>query len=190
MNLILVIYIRKQIPFGAGLGGGSSDAAYVIKGLNELFDLKISLNRQKELAGILGSDCPFFIENKTQIATGRGEILKNFELDLSNYRLLVIKPSIHINTATAYSGVTISGVSGKLSNQLQEPIQNWKSLIKNDFEPHIFKLHPQLQQIKDELYKSGALYASMSGSGSAIYGIFTNKIEEIQFEGCELFWCK
>lgn len=166
------MHLRKQIPMGAGLGGGSADAAYVIKGLNELFHLNISIEKQQELSAQLGSDCPFFIEPSSQLATGRGEILKTIDFKLTGYHLVLIKPDIHVNTSQAYSGVHISGDKGKLERYIQLPVSEWKSYIKNDFEQHIFKLHPQLEIIKNTLYEKGALYASMSGSGSAMYGIF------------------
>lgn len=181
------MHLRKQIPMGAGLGGGSSDAAYVIKGLNELFQLNIDTAKQKELAGELGSDCPFFIEITAQLATGRGEILTKTDVDLKGYHLIVVKPPVHVNTAQAYSGVHISGDKGQLERDFLFPVNEWKNRIKNDFEQHIFKLHPFLPEIKAKLYNAGAIYASMSGSGSAMYGIFEEKPSEIMFDGCEVF---
>jgi 4-diphosphocytidyl-2-C-methyl-D-erythritol kinase len=169
------MHLRKQIPMGAGLGGGSADAAYIIKGLNELFQLNISTETQQELSAQLGSDCPFFIQQSTQLATGRGEILKPIDFELTDYYLVLIKPDIHINTAQAYSGVYISGDKGKLEQNIHLLISEWKNCIKNDFEQHIFKLHPQLETIKNSFYENGALYASMSGSGSTMYGIFKEK---------------
>lgn len=169
------IHLRKQIPMGAGLGGGSADAAYVIKGLNELFHLNISIEKEKELSARLGSDCPFFIENSAQLATGRGEILKTIDFTLNGYYLVLIKPDIHINTAQAYSGVHISGDKGKLEQHIQLTVSEWKNHIKNDFEQHIFRLHPELETIKNMLYEKGALYSSMSGSGSTMYGFFKEK---------------
>lgn len=169
------MHLRKQIPMGAGLGGGSADASYVIKGLDKLFHLNISIEKQKELSARLGSDCPFFIENSAQLATGRGEILKPIDFTLAGYYLALIKPDIHINTAQAYSGVHISGDKGQLEQHIHLAISEWKDFIKNDFEKHIFRLHPQLEIIKNTLYERGALYASMSGSGSTMYGIFKEK---------------
>lgn len=169
------MHLRKQIPMGAGLGGGSADAAYVIKGLNESFHLNISPEKQKELSAQLGSDCPFFIEHSAQLATGRGEILKTIDVKLIGYYLVLIKPEVHINTTQAYSGVYISGEKGKLERDIQLPVTEWKHFIKNDFEQHIFRLHPELEAIKHTFYDKGALYASMSGSGSAMYGIFKEK---------------
>lgn len=181
------MHLRKQIPMGAGLGGGSADAAYVIRGLNELFALNISIKKQQELAGQLGSDCPFFIGNSAQLATGRGEQLKTIHLDLSGYHLIVVKPSIHVNTRQAYSGVYISGDHGKLEQQLSQPIATWKQHIKNDFEEHLFLLYPELSEIKKSLYEAGAVYASMSGSGSALFGIFETVPNYIPFGECDVF---
>lgn len=174
------MHLRKQIPMGAGLGGGSADAAYVIKGLNELFQLNISIDNQKELAGRLGSDCPFFIENEAQLATGKGEILTKINVDLKGKFIVVVRPFIHINTTLAYSDVYISGEKGNLSTQIKLPVGEWKNYLKNDFEQHIFNRHPILSEIKDKLYQSGAVYASMSGSGAAMYGIFNEKPPKIQ----------
>lgn len=183
------LHLRKQIPMGAGLGGGSADAAYVIKGLNELFSLNISSKKQEELASQLGSDCPFFIHNTPQLATGRGEQLSPAHIKLSGYRLVVIKPPVHINTQQAYSGVHINGDYGKLEQQLLQPITIWKEHIKNDFEKHLFVLYPELSEIKTKLYDAGAIFASMSGSGSALFGIFETIPDHISFEGCEVFRC-
>lgn len=181
------LHLRKQIPMGAGLGGGSADAAYVIKGLNELFSLNISTEQQEELAAQLGSDCPFFIRNSVQLATGRGEQLSPLHINLSGHHLLVVKPTIHINTRQAYSGVHISGDYGKLEQQLSQPVKAWKEHVKNDFENHLFVLHPELSEIKTKLYEAGALYASMSGSGSALFGIFETAPKHIEPKDCEVF---
>lgn len=184
------MHLRKCIPMGAGLGGGSADAAYVIRGLNELFQLNISIEKQKELTAQLGSDCPFFIEDTPQLAVGRGEILSPLQLNLQDYHLLLVKPDIHINTAQAYNGVFISGDKGNLSQFVQDPISNWKATVKNDFEQHLFAIHPVLQQIKSSLYEHGAIYASMSGSGSTMYGIFKENPEAFQYNNCAVFSLK
>lgn len=181
------MHLRKQIPMGAGLGGGSADAAYVIRGLNDLFSLNLSDEIQKEIAGELGSDCPFFIENTAQLATGRGEILQPVSLNLSGYSIILVKPNIHINTTQAYSGVHISGDKGSLEQQVSLPIDEWKQHIKNDFEQHIFQMHPYLAKIKSDLYAHGAAYVSMSGSGSTMYGIFKELPESITFDNCTVF---
>lgn len=174
----VTIHLHKIIPFGAGLGGGSSDAAFTITNLNSLFKLKLSNEKMREYAAILGSDCAFFIENKAAIATGRGEILHPIELDLSQYSIVLIKPNIHISTAEAYGGVKPSTPNYNLQSAINQPITEWKKSIKNDFEKHLFEKHPELSTIKEKLYKSGALYAAMSGSGSTVYGIFEKKIQK------------
>lgn len=186
----IYMHLRKCIPMGAGLGGGSADAAYVIRGLNQLFELNISIAKQKELAATLGSDCAFFIEDGPQLAVGRGEILSPQFLNLSGYHILLVKPNIHINTAQAYNGVHISGDKGSLSQLVQADVTSWKQTIKNDFEQHIFNLHPVLNEIKDTLYSYGAVYASMSGSGSTMYGLFKEKPQEIAISDATVFSLK
>ena len=174
------IHLRKQIPIGAGLGGGSSDAAFVLKALNQLFDLNMSNQKLKELSAILGSDCPFFIDSEPQLAKGRGELLEKFSLDLSDYSILLIYPKIHISTREAYGGITSYTKRGILVHQLNAPRKDWPMLLKNDFESSVFRNHPLLQSIKDELYEQGAQYASLSGSGSTVFGLFKkNKIPTI-----------
>jgi len=182
------MHLHKRIPFGAGLGGGSADATFVIKALNELFALNLDINEQRNLASELGSDCAFFVENRPQLSTGRGEILRPIEIDLSGYTIVVIKPLISVNTAQAYANVYISGDRNRLHNDIQKPITEWKHCIKNDFEHSIFKRHPQLAQLKQDLYTQGAIYASMSGSGSAIFGIFQYP-PQLSYRNCEVVEC-
>ena len=169
------IHLRKQIPIGAGLGGGSADATFVLKALNELFELNISIAKLQEFAGQLGSDCPFFVLNTPQIATGRGEILKAIEVDLNGLFLKLAFSSIHISTKTAFSGVYISGDSGNLASEIQQPIETWQDLVKNDFERHIFEEFPVLSHYKENFIREGAVFASMSGSGSTVFGIYKNE---------------
>ena len=166
------IYLRKIIPMGAGLGGGSADASYVVKGLVALFDLGISEDEQRELVAQLGSDCPFFISSQPQLATGRGEILQPIAVNLKNYYLKLINPGIHIGTKEAYDGIQFSDDFTSIATILAEPIDNWESHLKNDFERTAFINHPTLATIKATLYEEGALYAAMSGSGSTLFGIF------------------
>lgn len=169
----IAIHLLKNIPMGAGLGGGSSDAAFMIRGLNELFKLELSNDQLRDLAAQLGSDCPFFIEDIPQLATGRGEILKPFMVELGGFYLKIMNPGIHVGTAEAYSGVSFSDVNSKcVSGILQQPIESWRQELINDFESTIFKKHPELTGIKETMYKEGAIYASMSGSGSTMYAIF------------------
>lgn len=169
------IHLRKQIPMGAGLGGGSANATFVLKALNELFDLKISISELQDLSAKLGSDCPFFVTNTPQLALGRGELLSPIKLDLSDFFIKLVFPPIHISTKVAFSGVHISGDCGYLPTQVQEPIELWQKSIKNDFEHHIFKEFPVLSHFKENFLKEGAIYTSMSGSGSTIFGIFKEK---------------
>lgn len=174
------IHLFKSIPVGAGLGGGSSDAASVLKGLNDLFALSLPVEKLAAYAATLGSDCPFFLYDTPMFGSGRGDILEPFssgslsELeDSSIYRIKVVDPGIHVSTAEAYSGI-VPDVSGAgLDGLLSElPIEQWKGNIINDFEDTVFANHPELARIKAELYEEGAVYASMSGSGSAVYGVF------------------
>jgi 4-diphosphocytidyl-2-C-methyl-D-erythritol kinase len=175
----LEINLIKKIPSGAGLGGGSSDAAFTLKQINESFKLGLNTKQLQEYALKLGSDCAFFIENKPVFAHGRGEIFESINIDLSNYFIYLVKPDIFISTAEAYKAVNPAMPDKSLIDLIKQPIKNWKDLIFNDFEKNIFKLYPQLDKIKKALYNAGAIYASMSGSGSSIYGIFDRKPAEI-----------
>lgn len=170
------IHLHKVIPTGGGLGGGSSDAASTLTLLNTIFDLNISQHDLAYFASTLGSDCAFFIHNKPMMGTGRGEILDPIALTLKNKFLVVINPDIHISTADAFSCVIPSEKEISLSSILQMPIQQWRSSLVNDFEISVFKIHPTLKSIKESLYEAGAVYASMSGSGSAIYGLFDDEV--------------
>ncbi len=166
------IHLRKQIPIGAGLGGGSADATFVLKGLNELFQLNLSVAELQQLSAQLGSDCAFFVENVSQLAKGRGEVLKKISIDLSGKYIKIINPGIHISTKEAFSNIVISGKRDGLNAVSETPINDWKNFVFNDFETHIFVLHPELKFIKEQLYLEGAIFASMSGSGSTLFGIF------------------
>ncbi|MGN6420499.1 MAG: 4-(cytidine 5'-diphospho)-2-C-methyl-D-erythritol kinase [Pseudobacter sp.] len=166
--------LHKNIPMGAGLGGGSADGAFMLQLLNDKFHLQLSKEQLLAYALQLGSDCPFFICNKPSLATGRGEKLQPIELDLSNYSFLLVHPGIHVNTAWAFSQISPSGDTDSLSSVIQLPVEQWKDKLINDFEAPVISHHPALQEIKDQLYTYGAIYASMSGSGSCFYGIFAN----------------
>lgn len=168
----VVIKLTKNIPFGAGLGGGSADAAFALRMYNELFQLQLSTNELQNLAAQLGSDTAFFIENRPVYATGRGEIMTPINLDLSDYKIEIIKPDFSISTKEAYAGVQPQQPEISLNELIHKPICEWRHFIHNDFEDTLFVKYPQLQEIKDDLYARGAVYASMSGSGSAVYGIF------------------
>jgi 4-diphosphocytidyl-2-C-methyl-D-erythritol kinase len=168
----IYMHLRKQIPMGAGLGGGSSDAAHVINGLNDLFELNIPIQEREHLAAQLGSDCPFFIEGTPKIATGRGEILNHSTVDLSGYHLKLIYPAIHVGTAEAYAGVEFYTGKENLSKILALPMEDWQGAVVNSFENSIFKKHPVMEEIKDLLIQEGAVFAAMSGSGSTLFGIY------------------
>ncbi len=177
------IFLHKAIPIGSGLGGGSADGAFALLLLNKLFQLNLSTDQLFGYALLLGSDCPFFIINKPCFASGRGEKLEQVELDLSAYSFLIIHPGIHINTAWAFSKVKIAGENKSVKEIIAQPISTWKEELKNDFEEPVFSNHPQLKMIKQELYDAGALYASMTGSGSTIFGIFKkNNIPSLSFD--------
>jgi 4-diphosphocytidyl-2-C-methyl-D-erythritol kinase len=166
------LYLHKVIPMGAGLGGGSADGAFTLQLLNDKFQLGLATEKMLDLALQLGSDCPFFIINKPCYATGRGELLQHIPLDLSAYSFLVVHPGVHINTGWAFSQLTPAPSTQPLKEIIQQPVSNWRSILKNDFEAPVCKQHPQLQAIKEKLYEAGALYASMTGSGSCFFGIF------------------
>lgn len=166
------IAMLKNIPVGAGLGGGSSDAAFFIKEINSFFSLGMTTDQMKELASRLGSDCAFFIDNTPKYATGRGEIMQSVPSVLDGYKIKVIKPLFNISTKEAYSKVKPQTPKTSLLEDYKRPVKEWKDYIKNDFEQFLFPEHPELQRYKDALYESGALYAAMTGSGSALYGIF------------------
>ncbi len=165
------IHLHKQIPIGAGLGGGSADGAFTLKALNKLFDLKITNKELEKYALQLGADCPFFIDNTPKYVTGIGEKMTAIDLDLSDYELKFIFPDLHISTAEAYGGVSPKIPEISLLNLIKQPIENWKGEVKNDFEISAFEKHPKLAKMKEKLYADGAIYASMTGSGSVIYGI-------------------
>ncbi len=181
------IHLHKNIPMGAGLGGGSADAAFALKLMNTLFDLHLEDWFLEDYAAQLGSDCPFFIENTPKIATGRGEILGPVEVDLSGKHLLLINPNIHIGTKEAYSGVQPRPSDINLREVLADR-SRWKDELVNDFEASIFPKHPEIAAIKSKLYEMGAFYAAMSGSGSTVFGLFDEKVAKGSWkEGCFVF---
>lgn len=172
----LAISLIKNIPIGAGLGGGSADASFVLKAINEINDLKLSIEQLKSYATQLGADCAFFITNKPMYAEGIGTELSDVAVDLSAYYIVIIKPDIHISTAEAYSRITPQTPKIDLRRAIQLPIQEWKYQIVNDFELGVFDTYPSIEEIKHRLYAHGAIYASMSGSGSAVFGIFEEEV--------------
>lgn len=166
------MHLHKIIPSGAGLGGGSSNAAFTLKILNTVFECGLMEKDLLQMALQLGSDCPFFIINKPRFARGRGERLKEIDLDLSAYRFAIVNPGIHISTAAMFSRITPAIPANPLNDLIKQPVENWKKVIKNDFEHPVFEMYPVIKEIKEALYKAGAVYVSLSGSGSSVYGIF------------------
>ncbi|MBP5478307.1 MAG: 4-(cytidine 5'-diphospho)-2-C-methyl-D-erythritol kinase [Bacteroidaceae bacterium] len=173
------IYIYKHIPTGAGLGGGSSDAAFMIKALNSKFALGLTTQKMEEYAVMLGADCPFFINNKPVFATGIGNIFEPINLSLKGKTLVLIKPDIFVSTRDAYSAVKPQVPEVSLKELLAQPIETWKDNVVNDFEASVFPKYAEIAAIKDKLYDLGAIYASMSGSGSSVYGIFNSPVENV-----------
>lgn len=171
----LKVHLHKHIPIGAGLGGGSADAAFFIRLVNDKFQLNMPLHEMHDYASQLGSDCSFFINNKPAFVVGKGDDFENINLDLSNYYIALIYPNIHINTSKAFSGAHPKKSNRSLEKEvLNIPIEEWKNYIHNDFEDSIFPQFPEIKKIKERLYSRGAVFSSMSGSGSSVYGIFKN----------------
>lgn len=168
----LAIHLHKVIPMGAGMGGGSADAAFMLRMLNEHFELGIAAAQLSAYALQLGSDCPFFLLNQPAFAAGRGELLEPVTLDLSAYSIQIVCPRIHVGTADAFRNIVPAPAGFDLRQIAALPPEAWRGRISNDFEKPVFQLHPVLQTIKEQLYAGGAMYASMSGSGSSLYGIF------------------
>lgn len=185
-------YLLKNIPMGAGLGGGSSNAAFALKLLNNCLKLNLSNKQLENYAAILGSDCAFFIENKPSYAIGRGEVLEPLNIDLNGYFFVLIKPNIHVSTAEAFANVYKRGEGAiSLKELIKNPIEKWNGLIENDFEKSVFGHHPSIRLIKEKLYENGAIYASMSGSGASVFGLFKTEIDlKGQFETDFYFSCK
>ena len=172
------IRVRKGIPVGAGLGGGSSDCAFALRMLNELFELGLSFGRLEELAGRLGADCAFFIRNIPQWGSGKGEILTPADIDLSEYDIRIAIPEgVHVSTAEAYGGITPALPAVPLRQALSLPVNQWRGKVVNDFEASVFPKHPEIAALKERFYADGAVYASMTGSGSAVFGIFPKRRE-------------
>lgn len=183
------IYLYKRIPTGAGLGGGSSDAAAMMKLLNEQFQLGLSYEEMEQRVSKLGADCAFFIQSRPAYAEGIGDILSPISLSLKNKYLLLVKPDIFVSTREAYAGVTPQYPANDLRKALQQPIEEWKNTVFNDFEKSVFLAHPEIAAIKQTLYDMGAIYASMSGSGSTVFGLFNHPVEAATevFNNCFVF---
>jgi len=172
------IRLHKVIPVGAGLGGGSSDAAYTLQALNQLFQLRLSVVELTRYASLLGSDCAFFHHGKPAFATGKGDLIESVNLSLAGYHILLVKPPVFVNTADAYSSVIPKKALHHLPDLLQAPVSEWSRTVFNDFEAPVFKKFPEIGRIKERMYHEGAVYAAMSGSGSTVYGIFNQKPDE------------
>lgn len=180
------IHMYKHIPTGAGLGGGSADAAFMIKLLNDKFKLNLSIEKMEEYAAILGADCAFFIQNKPVFATGIGNIFEPIQLSLKGYYLVLVKPDIFVSTKDAFAHIIPTQPTQSLKEIIRMPVETWRATMKNDFENSVFQKFPEIAAIKDKLYDLGAVYASMSGSGSSVYGIFREQVEFVDeiFSGC------
>lgn len=166
------MHLHKNIPMGAGLGGGSADGAFTLRLLNDKYKLNLTEEELLELALDLGSDCPFFIKNIPVHATGRGEIMQPTNIDLSHKKIALVLPGIHVSTAIAFRDCPIESDAIACNTITRQPIEQWKNQLFNDFEQTVFPVYPALKKIKEQLYEAGAIYASMSGTGSTVYGIF------------------
>jgi 4-diphosphocytidyl-2-C-methyl-D-erythritol kinase len=207
----VMIHLHKIVPIGAGLGGGSADCAFTIKTLNDLFELNMSVETMENYARQLGSDCAFFIQNKPKFCFGKGDEFEDINIDLSNKFIVLVNPNIHISTAEAYSGINLTpspspvergvtssdfsplnrrGAGGEvnLKEILQKPVNQWVDVVKNDFEKHLLPKYPAIETIKNSLYTHGAEYASMTGSGSTVFGIFNQEIDLKEVFGDYSIW--
>jgi 4-diphosphocytidyl-2-C-methyl-D-erythritol kinase len=173
------ITLHKQIPMQAGLGGGSADAAFTVKTLNERFKLELTIEQMENYCSQLGADCPFFIQNKPVFATGIGNVFHPVELNLKYKQLVLVKPDIFVSTKDAYAKVKVQHPKKQLPELLAQPIETWKDTVVNDFETSVFSKYPEIAAIKDQMYDLGAVYASMSGSGSSVFGIFEDPVDNI-----------
>ena len=171
------IHLHKNIPTGAGLGGGSSDGAYMIRLINQYFSLHLADDRMEDYARRLGSDCPFFIRNRPVFATGRGDQFFPVNIDVSKHFLVIVKPPFGVSTREAYAGIRPAKPAVDLRDAIRLPIVEWRGKIINDFEVPVFKKHPEIAAIKSKLYDLGALFSLMSGSGSAVYALFDHSVD-------------
>lgn len=174
------MHLHKVIPMGAGLGGGSANGAFALQLLNDIFQLKLTTGQLVNYALQLGSDCPFFIINKPCFATGRGEIMQPINLDLSAYQIVIVNPKIHISTGWAFGNITPQIPQKTIQQIIKQPIQTWRNELVNDFEKPAINQYPEIGNIKNMLYEQGAVYSSMTGSGSTVFGLF-DKQQKLQF---------
>lgn len=178
------IHLYKHIPSGAGLGGGSSDAAFMLKLLNEHYNLALSDDQLESYAATLGADCAFFIRNKPTFAEGIGNIFSPIDLSLNGYRIVIVKPNVFVSTREAFSAIRPHRPEYPIKEVIKRPVNEWRDTLINDFEASVFPQHPVIGEIKEELYRQGAVYASMSGSGSSVFGLFAPDVSltEISWE--------
>jgi len=169
-------HLHKLVPIGAGLGGGSADAAHTLRILSKLFNLGPSREQLNNYAQSLGSDCAFFLLDQPAIGTGRGEVLEPIELSLRGFYLVIAAPNVHIGTAQAYGGVTPRLPERSVRSLVERPVSDWRNSLTNDFEASIFRQYPEVAQLKQQMYNAGAIYASMSGSGSSVFGLFDKEV--------------
>lgn len=177
------IHLYKHIPSGAGLGGGSSDAAYMLKLLNEHFGLKLSNEQLENYAATLGADCAFFIKNSPTFAEGIGNVFSPVSLSLKGYQILIIKPDVFVSTREAFAHIHPHHLEYAVREVIKRPINEWSEILINDFEESVFPQHPIIGKIKAELYRQGAVYAAMSGSGSSVFGIFESDFSLPEIDG-------
>lgn len=185
------IYLRKIIPDGAGLGGGSADAAFTLSGLNDMFSLGYTAEELAHVASSLGADCPFFIYNRPMLCRGTGIEMAAVDVDLSGLEILIVKPQVSVPTAAAYSHTAPSIPSERIGTIIKGAVESWQGKLKNDFEPSVFPVYPEVEAVKHRIMELGPVYASMSGSGAAAYGLFRGDIlslsAENMFAGCAIF---
>ncbi|HAG15568.1 MAG TPA: 4-(cytidine 5'-diphospho)-2-C-methyl-D-erythritol kinase [Bacteroidales bacterium] len=182
------IHLHKQIPVGSGLGGASSDAAYILLGIKWLFDLSISPSNLNLLAAEIGSDCPFFLKSRPRYIRGKGELLEDFYIHLAVKKLALVIPNFSISTKDAYQDIVPKIPAIFPFQALQMEIENWKKYLKNDFEERVFRVYPDLAKTKEELYRAGAHYVSLSGSGSGIFGLFESETELKLSAKHQVYW--
>ncbi len=186
----LDIYLNKRIPMGAGLGGGSSDAAAMMRALNDGFSLGFTDEEMEKRIAVYGADCAFFVKSRPAFATGIGDVLTPIgDFSLKGYVLLLVKPAVSVSTREAYGGVVPASAPCDLTEAVKRPVEEWKDIIANDFEKSVFRVHPAIAAIKQTMYDMGAVYASMSGSGSTVFGLFRHSVEEAAevFRDCFVF---
>ncbi len=185
------IFLRKVIPDGAGLGGGSADASFTLRGLNDLFGLGLSDEALADVAAGLGADCPLFVYNRPMLATGTGTDLSPIDVSLDGLTIVIVKPGVSVPTAAAYAAVSPRVPEIPLAERIKLPVEDWQSVVANDFEASVFPAYPEVADVKRRLMEAGAVYASMSGSGSAVYGLFRDDIlaDEVTdlFPRCEVY---